>query len=428
MAGCHIGVGGVVVDGFHDELASVVDAAPAAFFLGGSHTVVPSVDEGLGVLETGLDDPFTLEVDIAPVAGAGFLDRIEPVSQFGLFDAFLVIVPFLAGFGGLGREDEYGFGKESAILVDACPKTVLAFRGGKETGVVGETGDFEECGLDGPAAVGFDPTPEGGVGAHFGQSPSVDVAAMLNLGESVDAVFFVGEDKVADDIAIAVDIAPTATFKGLGVDVVVLAGELAYHGVLGLDYPAAKIVDDAPLVDILGVGDGDAPGVVVTAYNPLMSGFGGIFHAFEDVVDDEDAFGVDAAPAAFNFDGGKAHGVLAVVFAGTLVLGFVFPLPIVVDKAPLVVGRVLGGVDPFAGFFGGVPLVASLLGFLLGAEDVADNHVAGFIDAAPAAIVFYHGEFSVLMLESKGHLVARRYLPDAIAVFVAIFHANVVEG
>ena len=248
---------------------------------------------------------------------------------------------------------------------------------------------------------------------------------MLDLRQGVDTVLFTAEDEVADDIAIAVDIAPAATFQGLGVDVVVLAGELAYHGVLGLDHPA---VDDAPLVDILGVGDGDAPGVVVTTHNPLMAGLGGILHALEDVVDDKDALGVDAAPAAFDLDGGEAHGVLTVVLAGALVGGFVLPLAVVVDEAPFVVGGVLGGIDPFAGLLGGIPLVAGFLCLLLGVEDVADNHVAGFVDTAPAAIVFDDGKFAVLMLERKGHLVLWRYLPDAVTVFVAILHIDVVKG
>ena len=292
----------------------------------------------------------------------------------------------------------------------------------------GETRHFQESGLYGPAAIGFHPTPEGCVGTHLRQAPAINVAAVFYLREGVDAIVFVAEDEIANHVAIAVDVAPAATLQRLRVDVVVFTGELANHGILRLDDPTAKVVHNTPLVGVFRVGDRDAPCVVVSAYYPLVTGFFGIFHVLEDVFDNHYSLGIDTAPTTLQFHGSETHGVGAEILACAFVHGFIFPLSVVVDKSPFVVGGVLGGIDPFSGFFGGVPLVAGLLGFLLGAEDVADNHVAGLIYAAPAAIIFHHGKFSFLVLESKGHLVSWWYLPDAIAVFVAIFHADVVEG
>jgi len=121
VASGNVSVGRIVVDRLDNKLARVVDATPAALLLGGGHAVVPSVNEGFSVFQAGQDNPFALEVDIAPMAGAFLLNGPEPVAEFGLFNAFLVVVPFLTGFRGFRGEDKNGLAQQAAVLVNTGP-------------------------------------------------------------------------------------------------------------------------------------------------------------------------------------------------------------------------------------------------------------------------------------------------------------------
>ena len=340
---------------------------------------------------------------------------------------FLAGVPLVAGEPGFTAEGEDVAAEVVAGVADDHPEAV-ELGGGEEAGVVGEVGGILIDGFDAPFAAPIHPAPFAAGGVGDGQAPALEGAAVLELTQGVGGILGGEEDGGADDVAVAVDVGPAAFLLHLGVLIVVVLAKGALVLIEGLYGPTAEVVDKAPEVG-LGVGDGHAPGVVVACDSPLCASLFGLLGAVEDIVDDQHAATIDAAPAAFLLDRGVALGVFAHVGIGSLIDRLVFPATVVVDEAPAAVGLVAGGVDPFAGLTHHLPFVTRLASHLLGGEEVAADEVAVDVDAAPMAVEFHRRPFAHAALEFAGTLILRHDAPTAVGVLIAeTLHGTLVDG
>ena len=139
---------------------------------------------------------------------------------------------------------------------------------------------------DGPVAFVVYPSPFS-TGRVADRQPPVDQGTLVfKLYECVGGILVTGKDIVGDQIAVAVDVAPSALLLHLRVKIFVVGAEVSAVLVFGLDDPAAQIVDIAPTVGD-GVQGGHAPDFVQLAANPLLAGLFRFFRGEEDVVDDE---------------------------------------------------------------------------------------------------------------------------------------------